>query len=112
MRLPTKVLPLFLAGVFAGCTSGVDYLIMPPMGATWQVSNEQEQRGVQRFRELVREGETLDNWTELITWQSFKKISPPVPPETLLNSQREYLQGICPGVVWNIIERKEKIHIV
>jgi len=109
MKLPTKMLALLSAFGLTGCAAtGVDYLIMPPMGVGWKLGRQWEQREVQHLKEFVREGETLDNWTDLITWHALKKGSTPVPLETLLNSQREAIRAICPSLVWNIIERKER----
>jgi hypothetical protein len=111
MRLLTRVLPGLLVFVLVGCATEPfreDYLVMT-IGVGWKVARSQEERNVRRMKEYVREGETLDNWTELITWQSFKKGSNSVPPETAVNRSREFIQAICPGVVWNIIERKEKV---
>ena len=109
MKLPIRVLPGLLVFALVGCATGkTEYLTMPPLGDGWKVAR-QRQSEVLRVREFVREGETLDNWTEQIYWQSFKKGSTSVPPETEVNSSREYIQAICPGVVWNIIERKENV---
>jgi hypothetical protein len=97
--------------MLVGCAtapSSEDYLVMPPLGERWKVA-QQKQTEVWRVKEFVREGETSDNWTEQIYWWSFKKGSTSVPPETEVNRSREFIQAICPGVVWNIIERKEKV---
>lgn len=108
MKPPTNVLAVLLALGLAGCAAtGMDYLVMPPLGAGWKLAREQEERDVRRLREFVREGETLDKWTELISWQSYRKDRT-FPPETLLNMQKENIQAMCPGVLWNMIERKER----
>jgi len=108
MRLPTRVLPGLLVFVLVGCATGkTDYLVVPPLGDGWKVARSQEERNVRRMTEFVRQGETLDNWTELITWQSYKKERT-FPSETLLNMQRENIRAMCPGVVWNVIKQQER----
>lgn len=92
---------------FAAAQSREDYLVMPPLGTGWKVA-QQKQTAVWRAREFLREGETIDNWTEQIYWQSFKKGSTSDSPETAVNKSREYIRSLCPDVVWNIVERKER----
>lgn len=108
--LNRTLLVAILALGLMGCAttqSREDYLVMPPLGVGWKVA-QQKQTNVWRAREFLREGETLDNWTEQIHWQSFKKGSTSVLPETEVNRSREFIQAICPSVEWNIIERKER----
>ena len=111
MRLPTRVFLGLLVFALVGCATEPhreDWLFMN-LGATkWKIA-QQKQTAAWRVKELVPEGETLDNWTEQIYWLSFKKGSTSVPPETEVNRSREFIQAICPGVVWNVIERKEKV---
>jgi len=110
MRLLTKVLPGLLVFALVGCATAPfreDYLVMPSLGDGWKVARSQEERNVRRMTEFVREGETLDNWTELITWQSYKKERT-FPSETLVNMQRENIRAMCPGVVWNVIKQQER----
>lgn len=109
MKPLTRVLTVAFAIGVVGCAtpqSEVDYLIMPPLGAGWKVARDQEQREVKRMREFVRDGETLYNWTEHISWESFKK-GPAAPSETTLNGKREFLRQICGDVIWNIISHQE-----
>ena len=99
---------LFSAGLL-GCATAApktDYLSMPPLGTGWKVARTREQPGVQRFREFVREGETLASWSEIVSWHSLKKgpIAPPV--ETELDDQKAFLQELCPDLVWNVVERR------
>lgn len=100
------ILLLALPG-FAAAQRKDDYLSMPPLGAGWKLA-QQKQTGTWRAREFVREGEALDNWSEQIYWQAFKKDSTSDSPETAVNKSREYVRSICPDVVWNIVERKER----
>lgn len=96
MTLPAKVLPVVLAFGLTGCAtgpSGVDYLAMPPLGAGWKVARSQEERNVRSMTTFVRQGETLDNWTELINWQSFRKERT-VSSDTLLNIKGK-IYGRC-----------------
>lgn len=111
MTLRTRVLMVWFAFGLIGCATGsseMDYLSVPPLGAGWKLAREREQGGVQRFREFVREGETVDKWSELITWHSARKRDPaPLPLDTMVASGIEFIQEICPGLVWSVIRRQE-----
>ena len=100
---------LFSAGLL-GCATAApetDYLSMPPLGPGWKVARTREQPGVQRFREFVREGETLASWSETVTWHSIKKEPTSPPAETALNSQKAFLQELCPEIAWSVVKRQE-----
>lgn len=91
-----------------GCeaaSSEVDYLNMPSLGVGWKVARQQSDAN-KRMREFVRVGEALDNWTEHISWESFRK-GPTAPSETLLNEKREFLRQVCGDLMWNTIRRQE-----
>lgn len=111
MTLLTRLLLVTLTFGSVGCATGsseMDYLSMPPLGAGWRLAREREQAGVQRFREFVREGETVDKWTEVVTWHSARKRDPaPLALDTMVAGGMGFIQDICPGLVWNVIKRRE-----
>ena len=111
MTIPNRTffVVIFVLGLsrLATAQSREDYLVMPPLGVGWKVA-QQRQTQTWRAREFVREGETLENWTEQIYWQTFKKGPTSDSPETAVNKSWEFIRSICPGVEWNIVERKER----
>jgi hypothetical protein len=83
---------------------------LPLDGRQWKVGYKAEDRAQVIF-EYVLQGETVENWTELVTIQSFDKqyIKFP-PPETAMNLLKERMVQRCPTVEWNVNERtKESI---
>ena len=78
-----------------------------PDGRTWVLGYTQD-LGVKALSEFVLPGETVENWTELVTVQSWnKQRSNFPPPETAMNLKKEQLMRICPTIRWNVIERRE-----
>ena|SRR5713101_4051283 len=80
---------------------------LPLDGSKWEIGYKAGDK-TQLIFEYVLQGETVENWTELVTIQSFDKqyIKYP-PPETAMNLLKERMVQRCPAVAWNVIERQE-----
>ena len=62
----------------------------------------------QRVAKFVTRGEKIDNWTELVTMQTFKKQAAGSEPlEGFFSKGSESLSRDCPGSVRNVIARGE-----
>jgi hypothetical protein len=80
-------------------------LVVPP---EWEVGNQGGQKGT-RIVEFVAGGETMNNWTQLLTVQTFDRSlgSLPEAPHLMMNALRTSMERRCPGVVWNIVKQEE-----
>ena len=71
----------------------------------WQVGHSAENRS-ERSMEFVLKGEKIDNWTRLVTMQTFKKSAVSGESlETTVNKMAKQMSAQCPETVWNVIER-------
>ena len=60
-----------------------------------------------RTTEIVRLGQTLDNWTEIITIRAFGAKNYPSPREAA-SAMRQILTKRCPSLVWNDLEVRDE----
>ena len=73
----------------------------------WEHGYTQEVKGKYRIVEFVPKGESVEDWSELITIQTFTKKSG--SPEAFLNQQKTLREKKCPGVtIWNVIAKDER----
>lgn len=73
----------------------------PPQG--WTPGNVQETKD-QLLMELVKAGETVANWTELLTVQQFRRSSGSPSPREFYDQLRAVREARCPGVSeWRIV---------
>jgi hypothetical protein len=75
----------------------------PPAG--WKIGNAAEDKDPS-IVELIRPGEEIKNWSELLTIQSFSKSrSPQHTPGEFLEGLKALREKDCPGSTkWNVIE--------
>src|SRR5215813_5028757 len=52
------------------------------------------------FEEYVLEGETVENWSELITSQFYPGLQKVTNPDLFEGGKRAYLSLVCPEIVW------------
>jgi hypothetical protein len=72
-------------------------------GRPWKVGFENAaEEGF--IREFVLEGQTVENWSELVTVQLFL-MDNKVKPETFSNRAKQLIQKTCPNCVWNELSR-------
>ena len=85
---------------------GISWSI-PVLGRKWVTGFAHEKPGDYKIVELVLEGETVHNWSELITIQNFGNTR---------RSAHAFYEGLkalrekeCPGTTsWNVIEKDER----
>ena len=74
----------------------------------WEVGFAGDQ-GDDAIAEFVRPGETVENWTELVTMQSFmKRPSRNLRADALMDGLRSRMAQRCPDVVWDVLESSER----
>jgi len=105
------VLMILTTALFSGCgTVGPssppqENLAFPLDMKDWQVGHSVGNRS-ERTTEFVLKGEKIDNWTKLVTMQTFKKSAVSAESvETTVNKKAKQLSAQCPETVWNVIER-------
>lgn len=78
------------------------------LGREWKVV-QNAQTGTYTILEFVREGDTIDNWNELVTVQNFRKSRGYRSPAETLDELKATREKECPGVTqWNVIDRTER----
>jgi hypothetical protein len=78
----------------------------PPAG--WKMGNTAEDKDTS-IVELIRPGEKITNWNELLTIQSIKRSNPALQtPADMLEALKAKRGKDCPGSTkWNVIEKGE-----
>ena len=72
----------------------------------WVEGNFQYVKGKYSITELIPKGETMQNWSELMTIQNF--ANPSGTPEGSFESVKRLREKICPGqTTWNVIAKDE-----
>ncbi len=59
------------------------------------------------FEEYTLEGETVENWSELVTIQFFPGLQKQTNPDIFEASQKRNFSLVCPGINWKSIEQTE-----
>jgi len=77
-----------------------------PIPDGWTPAHSAENAN-QRIVELVRDGETIDRWSQLMTIQSLRKDAIGQPIESFLAGLRQEMSKRCAGLAWNVIAAKE-----
>ena len=60
------------------------------------------------MQEFVLDGETVENWTELVTVQFFPGMQKIVSQEVFIAGQKLQLLKLCPSLVWNNIRVSDR----
>ena len=80
-------------------------LLIVPFLLEWELAHSAE-NAIQRVQEFVRPGQNLDNWTELITVQTFSKQVDWGSIDEMLSKQRKNLVSRCPGSTLTVVRRE------
>ena len=79
---------------------------VPAAGTHWVTGNSKYIEGKYSITELVPKGETVNNWSELLTIQNFAAILG--TPEAFLDQLKTSREKLCPGTTtWNVIAKDE-----
>ncbi|MEM6263920.1 MAG: tetratricopeptide repeat protein [Bacteroidota bacterium] len=86
---------------------GESLMLYWPEEENWKMESSQENEQVMMI-ELVRNDETLDNWTEIGTMQSIKGVTG-VPMDKAMNLMYEQSKKKCPKAQLTFIEKDETV---
>jgi hypothetical protein len=110
MNAPPKTWrALFAAAICSGITVGPasaqqELLVGGYDPKQWEVGHEAKDQN-QSVIEFVRPGETIKNWTELLTLQVLRKPSSPEPIDVLVPKMHQEISTRCPAMKWNVVHR-------
>lgn len=71
-------------------------------------SKPKETEGPEIFDEYVLEGETVDNWSELVTVQFFAGLNKKITLELFEYGTKLGITTLCPKATWQTISQKQK----
>ena len=78
---------------------------LPP--PEWEPGNTRQTRD-ELLMEFVKKGEKIDNWTELLTMQQFRRTRGPSSLREFYESAKQVREKRCPGLTeWTIVEEAE-----
>jgi hypothetical protein len=93
------------AGAEKPQTEGLAWSI--PIDTKWITGNYYYAEGKYMINELVPEGETIKDWSELITIQNFAGTKG--SPEAFLEGLKAIREKNCPGsTTWNVLARDDR----
>lgn len=75
-------------------------------GRNWKLGWSQNQ-GSAVFEEYVLDGESVENWTELVTIQFMPGLNEKTNPDIFEAANRRDLSAVCPDIRWNSISQGE-----
>jgi hypothetical protein len=95
-----------LSSLLAACktTQDVETVFLPERGTWVQVHAADD--GHQTITEAVPEGQTLENWREMITIQAFDDRGPASTPRATMESLDAQMRTRGGQVEWNVIEEE------
>lgn len=70
----------------------------------WEVANKQRNE-TQGVLECVLKGESVQNWSELVTAQVYFGLQDKVTPEEYMNAMVGRMKKMCPALIWNLIRQ-------
>jgi hypothetical protein len=86
-------------------TESLRFGLDPAEFFNWVVGHSQS-NDTGSILEMVPKGETVDNYTKILTQLSFSKAKAKFPaPEDHMKLLKESMLRKCPNVVWNVIEK-------
>ena len=87
-------------------TEGLQFHLDPTEFLKWKVGHSQTDGDKASILEMVPQGETVDDWTKMLTALTFSKTKTQYPaPEAAMEALKESMLRKCPDVKWNVIEK-------
>ena len=76
-------------------------------GREWELGYnvENDKEGIQEY---VLKGETVNNWSELVTVQAFFGLQEKTTPEQFMDNMIKSLKEICPKLISSVIRKGDK----
>jgi len=72
----------------------------------WKLGWSRNQEGAV-YEEYVLDGETVENWSELVTIQFFPGLNKKMSPDAFEARQKADLSSVCPSLNWESIYQSE-----
>lgn len=104
MRIFCAGLLVVAATMLAGPLCLAEQVALNFDGRKWEIGHSAESKD-QGIREYVLKGETVDNWTELVTVQAFFGLQDKATPEEYMEGMMAELKKNCPGAIWDIVRK-------
>src|ERR1700694_2397816 len=90
----------------AGDRDSLELVLDDQEQAKWEVGYS-KQSGDITITEFVPKGETVKNWTKMLTIQGFRKSWGSPSVQALAEGFKKGLAQKCQGVIWNVIENQK-----
>ena len=105
MQVAVAASLLLSAGAGAPAAEGEE--LHYQLSGDWNVAHSAQERGVV-LREFLHQGDDINNWKELFTYQNMGLGRGHRNPDEWLNHLKELREKECPGATeWNVIEKDE-----
>ena len=103
MKRARLLLAVILYGLLPLSTIGAAESTRPVFDQrSWKLGWSQQKDGAV-FEEYVLEGESVENWSELVTVQFFPDLQEKTNPDIFEASQKRNLTLVCPSIHWESI---------
>lgn len=103
MRFQASLTLIVFACALAACASIPLETIYAPIDASgWTVAYATDTLGMSNIVERIPDGQTLDNWAEMITIQFFEGERR--TPQDFVTGLESQMKQRCPSVEWSVIE--------
>lgn len=99
------VIILAISVVFSSITYADEFIKFDFDGRDWDL-DYQAQEGSSMIYEWVPRGQSVENWNELVTVQAFGGIQAVMSADKFMETMRDGMSKICPGIEWNILSNR------
>lgn len=77
---------------------------------SWKLGWSQNKGGAV-YEEYVLDGETVENWSELVTIQFFPGLNKQTNPDIFEAGQKTNLSSVCPSIIWEPLYQSDNERI-
>lgn len=109
MKISSRIFLFLCLVVLTSCAATEHLKLDMDKKEKWKKGFEQVQGNQLYIVEFVPEGETVDNWSKMMTIQNspIKAVGSFPTPEAFMNDLKAKMQNRCPAVIWNVIQKGE-----
>ncbi len=105
MRHPLTLSVLLTLALFA-CSTPLETVRIPASVEGWVVAHAQDKAGTGNITEFIRGGQTLQNWSEMITIQFLENTK--TSPADFMAQLEKAMRERVPSVNWKVIAGDEE----
>lgn len=111
MKIKVLVVVLFVSWAFLLAKAYAAEKAIPVFdGRSWELGWSQNKEGMV-YQEYVLDGETVENWSELVTIQFFPGLNNNTNPDVFEASQKAHMSLVCPSINWESLYQSENERI-